>query len=64
MFSPDIQNDLHASLTSVLLDHVKHEVENASCYVILADEVKYTSKLLCDISIKVILEKELLALFS
>ena len=44
MLSPDIQNDLLASLTSVLLDHVKHEVENASCYAILADEVKDTSK--------------------
>ena len=44
MLSPDIQNDLLASLTSVLLDHVKHEVENASCYAILADEVKDRSK--------------------
>ena len=38
---PDIQNDLLASsLTSVLLDHVKYEVKNASCYAIIADEVK------------------------
>ena len=40
MLSPNIQNDLLFSLTSVLLEHVKHEVENASCYAILADEMK------------------------
>ena len=28
----------------VLLEHVKHEVENASCYAILADEVKDACK--------------------
>ena len=28
----------------MLLEHVKHEVENASCYAILADEVKDASK--------------------
>ena len=28
----------------MLLDYVKHEVENVSCYAILADEVKDTSK--------------------
>ena len=44
MLSPDIQNDLLTSLASVLLEHVKHEVENASCYAILADEVKDASK--------------------
>ena len=36
--------DLLTSLASVLLEHVKHEVENASCYAILADEVKHASK--------------------
>ena len=44
MLSPNIQNDLLSSLTSVLLEHVKHEVENASCYAILADEMKDASK--------------------
>ena len=44
MLSPDIQNDLLTSLASVLLERVKHEVENASCYAILADEVKDASK--------------------
>ena len=44
MLSPDIQNESLASLTSVLLEDVKHEVENASCYAILVDEVKDTSK--------------------
>ena len=40
----DFQNDLLTSLALVLLEHVKHEVENASCYAILADEVKDASK--------------------
>ena len=42
----------------MLLEHVKHEVENSSCYAIIADEVKEASKkeLLCDISIKVMSE--------
>ncbi|KAI6646225.1 Zinc finger MYM-type protein 1-like [Oopsacas minuta] len=44
MLSPDIQNDLLTSLASVLLDYVKSEVEIASCYAILADEVKDASK--------------------
>ncbi|KAI6659566.1 Zinc finger MYM-type protein 1-like [Oopsacas minuta] len=44
MLSPDIQNDLFTSLASVLLDYVKSEVEIASCYAILADEVKDASK--------------------
>ena len=57
MLSPDIQNDLLASLTSVLLNHVKHEVENASCYAILADEVKDTStKALLGASLRYILK--------
>ncbi|KAI6648802.1 Zinc finger MYM-type protein 1-like [Oopsacas minuta] len=43
MLSPDIQNDLFTSLASVLLDYVS-EVEIASCYAILADEVKDASK--------------------
>ena len=41
MLSPDIENDLLTSLASVLLVHVKHEVENASCYT--TDEVKDAS---------------------
>ncbi|KAI6647421.1 Zinc finger MYM-type protein 1-like [Oopsacas minuta] len=54
---------------SVLLDYVKSEVEIASCYAILADEVKDASKkellgAYCDISIKVMSEKELLALLN
>ena len=66
MLSPDIQNDSLTSLASVLLEHVKHEVENASCYAILADEVKDASKKellgasLRYIHIKVMSEKELL----
>ena len=44
MLSPDIQNDLLQSLTSVLLDHIKHEAENVICYAVLADEVKDASK--------------------
>ena len=44
MLSPDFQNDFLTSLALVLLEHVKHEVENASCYAILADEVKDASK--------------------
>ena len=44
MLSPDIQNDLLTSLALVLLEHVKHEAENESCYAMLADEVKDASK--------------------
>ena len=34
MLSPDIQNDLLQSLTSVLLDHIKHKAENVICYAV------------------------------
>ena len=44
MLSPDIQNDLLQSLTSVLLDHIKHKAENVICYAVFADEVKDASK--------------------
>lgn len=44
MRSPEIQNDLLQSTTSVLLSHIKHEVETAKYYAILADEVKDASK--------------------
>ena len=44
MISPDIENDLLQSLTSVLLRHIKHEAENVICYAVLADEVKDASK--------------------
>ena len=44
MLSSKIKNDLLTSLALVLLEHVKHEVENATCYAILADEVKDACK--------------------
>ena len=53
MLNPDIQNDLLAPLTSVLLEHVKHE-ENATYNVILADEVKDVSKKLLGASLRYI----------
>lgn len=43
MSSPEIQNVLLHLTTSVLHEHIEHEVKNVSFYAVLADEVEDAS---------------------